>query len=73
MFLKAIYCLLRAIFPALKACCYQDANYPAMYKIYESAVDFDVVNLFGPIQFTEMSGIDLEMTKVYGEKLEFEL
>ncbi len=82
-FWKAIYCLLRAVFPALKALGYFDINYPAMYKIYylahrdndailKLAMDFDDVDLFGPIWVTEMTGIDLEMSEVFGEKLEFE-
>ncbi len=82
-FWNAIYCLLRAVFPALKALCYCDANYPAMNKIsylairandaiFNLAMDFDEVDLFGPLRVTEMTGIDLEMTKFFGEKLEFE-
>ncbi len=40
--------------------------------ILNLAMDFDDVNLFWPMQVTEMTGIDLEMTKVFGEKMEFE-
>ncbi len=82
-FWKAIYCLLRAVFYALKALRYCDANFPAMDKIYypasrandailKSAMDFDDVDLFGQMQVTEMNDIDFEMTKVLGEKSEFE-
>ncbi len=82
-FWKAICCLLRAVFPDLKALQYCDANYLAMDKIYYlvhrandailmSALDFDDVDLFRPMQVTELNGIDLEMTAVNGEKLEFE-
>ncbi len=38
--------------------------------ILMSALDFDDVDLFGPMQDTNLTTIDLEMTKVYGEKLE---
>ncbi len=41
--------------------------------ILNSAMDFDDVDLFGPMQVTEMTGIDLEMTKIFGEKPEFEM
>ncbi len=69
-FWKAIYCLLRAVFPALKALCYCDANFPAMDKVFylayrandailKSAMDLDDVGLFGPMQKTEISGIRL--------------
>ncbi len=33
---------------------------------------FDDVDLFGPMWVTEMTGINLEMTNVFGEKLELE-
>ncbi len=57
-FWKAIFCLLRAVVPALKALCYCDTNYPVMDKIYylahrandailKSALEFDGVDLFG--------------------------
>ncbi len=36
VFWKAIYCLLRAVFPALKALQYCDSNIPAINKIYFS-------------------------------------
>ncbi len=82
-FLKAIYCLLRAVSPALIALPYCDANYPAMDKIFyrahrandailNPAMDLDDVDLFGPMQVTEMIGIVLEMTNAFGEKPEFE-
>ncbi len=83
-FWKAIYCLLRAVSLALKALCYCDTNYPAMDKIHylvhrandvilKSALDFDNVDLFGPMQVTELTGIEMETAKFYGEKLEFEM
>ncbi len=79
IFWKAMYCLLRAVFPALKVLCNYDAINPAIDKIYyhaqspnnailKSALDFDYLDMFGPMQVTEMTGVDLEMTKVYGEK-----
>lgn len=34
VFWKSIFCLLRAVFPALKALRYFDLNTPAMNKIY---------------------------------------
>ncbi len=82
-FWKAIYCLLRAVFYGLKAPQYCDTNYSAMDKIYylthrandailNLAMDFDDVELFGPIQVTKMTGIDFKMTEVFGEKFEFE-
>ncbi len=40
--------------------------------ILKSLLDFDNVHLFGPMQVTESTGIDLDMIKVYGEKLKFE-
>ncbi len=57
-FWKAIYCLLRAVFPALNDLLYWYSKYPAMDKIYylahrandaipNSAMDFDDVDLFG--------------------------
>ncbi len=81
-FWKAIYCLLRAVFPALKALRYCDANFPAMDKnfylanrandaILKSAKDFDDVE-FGTMQVPKMNGTDFETTKVFGEKPEFE-
>ncbi len=56
-FWKAIYYLLRAVFPSLKALRYCDADSPAMDKIFnlthrandailKSAMDFDDVDLF---------------------------
>ncbi len=77
IFWKAIYCLLRA--PTLKALQYCHANYPAMDKIFylihrandailKLAMDFDDVDLFGPMQDTEMTGIGLEMTEAFGKK-----
>ncbi len=82
-FWKAIYCLWRAVFSTLKTLWYCDANYSTMDKIYylanwandaitNLAMDFDDVDLFGPMWITEMNGIDLEMTKVFVEKLEFQ-
>ncbi len=82
-FWKAIYCLLRAVFPALKALRYCDANFPAMDKIFylanrasdailKSAMDFDDVDLFGSMEVAEITGIDFEMTEVFGDKPEFE-
>ncbi len=35
--------------------------------ILKSAVDLDDFDLFGPMQDTEMSGIDFETTEVFGE------
>ncbi len=40
--------------------------------ILNLAMDFDDVELFGPIQVTKMTGIDFKMTEVFGEKFEFE-
>ena len=60
-FWKCIYVLLRAVFPALKALCYCDANKPAMDKIFylshrtttaiENSIDsLNDEDLFGSIQ-----------------------
>ncbi len=68
------------LFSPLLKLCYCDANYPAMDKIYylahsandailNLAMDFDDVDfLFGPMQVTEMTGIELEMTKFLGKR-----
>ena len=60
-FWKAIYALLRAVFPALRALRYRDGNTPAMDKIYhlshrtsiaieKSCENFNDIDLFGPIE-----------------------
>lgn len=36
VFWKAIYCLLQHIFPALRAICYNNANFSTMKKIFLS-------------------------------------
>ncbi len=41
-------------------------------KILNSVIDFYGVDLFGPMQVIVITGIDLEMSEVFGEKLEFE-
>ncbi len=46
--------------------------YSANDAILNSAMDFDNVDLFGPMQVNKMTGIDLEITEVFGEQLEFE-
>ncbi len=35
-------------------------------------MDFDDVDLFGSMEVAEMTGIDFEMSEVFGEKPEFE-
>ncbi len=54
-----------------------------MYKIYDlsnrandailqSALDFEDLDLFGPMQGSSMTRIDLKMSEVIGETVEFE-
>ncbi len=72
-FWKAVCCLLRAVFPALRALRFCDANKPAMDKIYylcdrvenallRSSSLFSNHSLFG---FLEQEGVDEKLEEVF--------
>ncbi len=78
VFWKAIYCLLRAVFPALKALRYCDSNIPAMDKIYflvkradeallNSQKLLDDEDLFGSMRGVTLSDCELELDEVFGD------
>ncbi len=78
MFWKAIYCLLRAFFPALKALRYCDSNIPSMDKIYVLVKQADKVlhdlqlllddqDLFGSMRGTTIPECEEELDEVFGE------
>lgn len=78
VFWKAIYCLLRAVFPALKALRYCDSNIPAMDKIYflvkraddalqNSKLLLDDQDLFGSMRGVTILDCEEEMDEVFGE------
>ena len=78
VFWKAIYCLLRAVFPALKALRYCDSNIPAMDKIYflvkqaddalhDSQLILDDQDLFGSMRGVVLTNCDEELDEVFGD------
>ncbi len=78
MFWKAIYCLLRAVFPALKLLRYCDSNIPAIDKIYflvkradealqQSRILLDDQDLFGSMRGSSMQECIKEYDEVFGE------
>ncbi len=78
MFWKAIYCLLCAVFPALKALQYCDSNIPIMEKIYflvKQADDalhdlqllLDDQDLFGSMRGSIIPECEEEYDEVFGE------
>ncbi len=78
VFWKAIYFLLRAVFPALKALRYCDSNIPAMDKIYflvkqaddalhDSQLILDDQDLFGSMRGVVLSNCDEELDEVFGD------
>ena len=80
-FWRAIYCLMRAVFPALCAMRYCDANVPAMDKIYYlvKRVDYALLSsqpilndeeLFGPMYGDLCEGVCDELKTVFGESEE---
>lgn len=83
MFWKAIYYLLRAVFPALRALRLCDANVPAMDKIHYLAlraeqaltklVEFlDDMAVFGKFSDGATTGVDFEMEEVFGEEAKYD-
>ncbi len=78
VFWKAIYCLLRAVFPALKALRYCDSDIPAMDKIYflvkradealqASQFVLDDQDLFGSMRGSSFQECMEEYDEVFGE------
>ncbi len=78
VFWKAIYSLLRAVFPALKALRYCDSNIPAMDKIYylvkradDALHDLHLIlddqDLFGSMRGVMLSNCDEELDEVFGD------
>ncbi len=78
MFWKAIYCLLRAVFPALKALWYCDSDIPAMDKFYflvkradealqASQFVLDDQDLFGSMRGSSFQECMEEYDEVFGE------
>ena len=76
-FWKAVYFLLRAVFPALRALRYCDANKPAMDKIYylcdhaekallRSNSLLSDYSLFGFLEEEFTEGVDEELEEVFG-------
>lgn len=78
-FWKAIYTILRAVFPALRALRYCDSNTPAMDKIYmlaqrtSDAIDKSVEVLNDPAllrSFTpEGDDLNVELIEIYGAEV----
>ncbi len=78
VFWRAIFCLLRAVFPALKALQFCNSNHPAMDKIYilvhcadcalkKSSSILDDECLFGSTSRSALTGCDEELDEVFGE------
>ncbi len=78
MFWKAIYCLLCAVFPALKALRYCDSNIPAIDKIYflvkqadDALHDLQLIlddqDLFGSMRGVVLSNCDEELDEVFSD------
>ncbi len=79
VFWKSIFCLLRAVFPALKALRYCDSNVPAMDKIFFLVKRADVAiensssmlndeELFGCVDSSLVTGCGEELDEVFGER-----
>ncbi len=77
-FWRAIYCLMRAVFPALCTMRYCDANLPTMDKIYYlvKRVDYALLSsqpilndeeLFGSIYGALCEGVSNELSTAFGE------
>ncbi len=75
---KAIYCLLGAVFPALKALRYCNSNIPAMDKIYflvkyadkallNSQKLLDDKDLFGSMRVVTLSDCEFDLDDVFGD------
>ncbi len=73
----------KGCFPVFIALHTSDTNYPGMDKMYYLsnrandtnfwlALDFDNLDLFQPMQESSMTGIDVKMSEVYGDKVDFE-
>ncbi len=82
-FWRAIYCLMRAVFPALCAMRYFNANIPIMDKIYYlvKRVDYALLSsqpnlndegMFGPMNGAIFDGVSNELSTVFGESGEEE-
>ena len=78
VFWKAIYCLLRAVFPALKALWYCESNIPGIDKIYflvkqadealqASQILLDDHDLFGSMRGSSVQECMEEYDEVFGE------
>ncbi len=76
VFWRAIFCLLRAVFPALKALQFCDSNHPAMDKIYflvhcadcalkKSSSMLDDECLFGSSSRSALTGCDEELKEIF--------
>ena len=81
VFWKAIYVLLWAVYPALKALRFCNSNIPAMDKIYyltrkaeetilKSVQDLDDDKIFGPSGSVAFSGCDDEFEEIFGAEKE---
>ncbi len=77
---KSIFCLFRAVFPALKALRYCDSNVPAMDKIFFLVKRADVAiensssmlndeELFGCPDSCSITGCEEEFDKVFEERV----
>ncbi len=78
VFWRAILCLLRAVFPALKALQFCDSNHPTMDKIYflvhcadcalkKSSSMLDDECLFDSSSRSVLTGCDEELDEVFAE------
>ncbi len=81
VFWRAMFCLLRAVFSALKALQFCNSNHPAMEKIYflvhcndcaltKSSFMHDDKCLFGSSSSSALTGCDKEIDEVFRETKE---
>ena len=78
IFWRALFCLCRALFPAIRVLRYLGSNIPTMDKLYhlanrtskaieKSIVDLNNTELFGPLLLSD--GLRTEENKMYGESM----
>ena len=78
IFWRALFCLSRAVFLAVRVLRYCDSDIPDMDKLYHLAsrtskaiekliVDLNNTELFGPLLLSD--GLRMEENKIYGERM----